>query len=244
LLSGRGLHVPLAAAAAIALVNALGGALLLTESLPTARRGNTSANAPTVLTALRGVFAVMTQGRTRGALPAILLANLAFGGLQSNFPLYSQQRFGWSAREVSFFFAFVGLCAVLTQGVLLRVLQVRLPAVLLIRGGLCVLGAGLAAMVVTPAAAGLYPAAALAALGSGLSLPMLSALLSNGAAPEEQGRVMGAVQTTVALANIGAPLIAGAAFVHVGASAPYWIAVALAIAAALEIAGGRATEPR
>jgi MFS family permease len=233
MLSEWGLYVPLAAAAVIALLNTLGGGVLLPESLPFERRVSGVAPALGFLATLRGVGKAVRRAEAGGALLAILLANLAFGGLQSNFPLYVQQRFDWSAREVSYFFAFVGLCAVLTQGVLLRVLQPRLAAGVLIKGGLVALGAGLAALAGTPLGAGLYPAAALAALGSGLGLPMLSALLSNRVAPEEQGRMMGAVQTAVALANIGAPLIAGAAFVWVGANAPYWIAAALAFAAAL-----------
>jgi MFS transporter, DHA1 family, tetracycline resistance protein len=231
-----GLYAPLGAAALIALINATGGGLLLPESLPATSRATHAASgaaANALRSALRGVTGLITRPGSGGALLAILLANLAFSGLQTNFPLYGQVRFGWSAREVSYFFAFVGLCAVLTQGVLLRLVQTRLPAMLLISGGLGLLGTGLAALAITPTAAGLFPAAALAALGSGLGLPMLSAQLSNQAASEEQGRMMGAIQTTVALANIGAPLIAGAAFVAVGASAPYWVAAALAFGAAL-----------
>ncbi len=232
-LSGWGLYAPLAAAALIALINACGGAALLPESLPPDRRAPRSAPTPSLLETLRSAIAPMGRTGAGSALLSILLANLAFGGLQSNFPLFGQQRFGWSAREVSYFFAFVGLCAVLTQGALLRVLQTRLSAALLIQGGLGVMGIGMVALASAPISAGLFPAAALAALGSGLGLPMLSALLSNNAPADEQGRVMGAVQTSVALANIGAPLIAGAAFVYVNPSAPYWIAAVLAFAAAL-----------
>jgi predicted MFS family arabinose efflux permease len=164
-------------------------------------------------------------------LSAIFLANLGFGGLQSNFPLFAQLRFAWTAREIGWFIAFVGVCAVLTQGVLLRIAQGQLRAGVLIVIGLSTLAIGLAGIGLAPEPHWLYAAAAVAALGSGLCLPTLSAWMSNQAGPMQQGAVMGATQTTIALANITAPLLAGAAFAYVAAPAPYLLGAALTLMA-------------
>jgi MFS transporter, DHA1 family, tetracycline resistance protein len=220
------LWVPGVAACAIAVVNALIGAVLLPESLPADRRAaridwTPASGFTTLRDLLRGASSL------RGLFAAVFFANLAFSGLQANFPLFSAVRFGWSAQQTSLFFAFVGLCAVVTQGGLIRVAQRVCGDRALVLGGLAVLAAGLAAIAAVGRGELLYPAAAVAAIGSGLCLPVLSALLSNALPTDRQGALMGATQTVIALANIAAPLIASAAFAGIAINAPYWIAAGL-----------------
>ena len=59
---------------------------------------------------------ILRMRHIRALLAAVLLLNLALAGLVSNFPLFSQVRFGWGTTSNAFFFAFVGVCAVVTQG--------------------------------------------------------------------------------------------------------------------------------
>jgi MFS transporter, DHA1 family, tetracycline resistance protein len=220
------LWVPGLAACAIAIVNALIGTALLPESLTVERRAvrvtwTPASGFTTLLDLLRDAPTL------RGLFASVFLANVAFSGLQANFPLFSAARFGWTAQQTSLFFAFVGLCAVATQGGLIRVAQRVYSDRALVLGGLGALTIGLATIAAVTRAEMLYPAAAVAAIGSGLCLPVLSALLSNALPADRQGSLTGGIQTVIALANIAAPLIAAAAFASIALSAPYWIAAGL-----------------
>lgn len=222
------LSVPALAAAATAIVNALIGALLLPESLAREQRARQLTWTPASgITTIRDLL--RAQPTARWLLSAIFLANVAFAGLQTNFPLFSAARFEWSAQQTSAFFAFVGLCAVVTQGGLIRIAQRLCSDRVLVLGGMLVLAAGLTAVAVAPSGALLFPAAGLAVLGSGLSLPILSAILSTALPADQQGALMGGTQTVIALANIAAPLVAAAAFTMIAVNAPYLVAAGIVL---------------
>jgi Na+/melibiose symporter-like transporter len=68
------------------------------------------------------VAAVLQNNNIRTLLIGIVLLNLAFSGMQSNFAVYSDRRFGFAAIDNAFVFVAVGLMAVIMQGFLLRML--------------------------------------------------------------------------------------------------------------------------
>jgi MFS family permease len=229
LLSTFGLSVPAFAACAISLLNVAFGFFALPESLPPERR---AASLPwrslNSASQLLGLFQVAP---IRLLLAAIFTLNLAFAGLQTNFPLFSQARFGWDTLRNGLFFAYVGVCAVLIQGVLYGKVQPRIGEVRLSYGGLALMALGLAGIAVAAHDWVLYPAVGLAALGSGLSIPSLTALVSRRMSANEQGRLMGGTQALLSLTTILGPTLAGVAFERVGVAAPYWLGSALALAA-------------
>jgi DHA1 family tetracycline resistance protein-like MFS transporter len=173
----------------------------------------------------------------RALLLVVFLLNLSFAGLLTNFPVFSNARFGWDAIANAFFFAFVGVCAVLTQGVLLGRLQPRFGEERLLLGGLSLATLDLGLMALVPSGWMLYPVVGILAVGIGLTIPALTALISRGVSGREQGKVMGGQQAILSSTLILGPLIAGLAFDHLGVPAPYWIgsllaALALLVAAA------------
>lgn len=241
LLSLAGLSAPALVAAAFALANVVFGLVALPESLPPERRRPPY---PPGLPLLRRVtlaiggynplsqlFSLLRTGAVRRLLGVILLLNLAFAGLYSNFPLFTAARFGWGTMDNAFFFAFVGVCAVLTQGVLLGWLQPRLGDQRLARGGMALMSAALACTGLAPAAWALYPTVALIAAGSGLAIPALTSILSQRVAAADQGRLMGGTAALLSLTMIAGPLLAGVSFDTLGAAAPYLIGAVLAAAA-------------
>lgn len=239
-ISATGLYVPAQAAFGLALTNIAVGLLLLPESLPASQRIQQRQAAHGLHA--RGLVRMLFDLRSVSwLLFSIFAANLAFGGLHSNFPLYSRQRFAWTPRDTGYLFAFVGLCAVITQGVVLRALQPRLGDRRLVTGGLAVLAAGLAGIALATQGWHLFPAAALAVFGSGISLPTLSALASTRLRADQQGLLMGSTQTLLAAANIAAPLLAGAAFEWLAPGAPYGLGAVFAAIALL--AAQRALAP-
>ena len=225
LLSLHSLQAPALAASGLALLNAAFGLFVLPESLPESRRSRT----PLLrLDPFSGLIRTARMGGTGPLLLAVFLLNLSFAGLLTNFPLFSGVRFGWGASENAFFFAFVGACAVLTQGLLVGRTQRRFGETKLAFGGLSVTALCLALVGLSPSGWLLYPVVGALAIGAGLAIPALTALLSRRAPSEEQGRLMGGVQAVLSLALISGPLMAGAAFDDLGAPAPYVIGAVLA----------------
>jgi MFS family permease len=231
-LSSYGLAVPAFVAAGIAFANTLYGLFLLPESLPREKRTNhpISFNA---FAQLKGLFDLRA---VRFLLIAIFTLNLAFSGLQTNFPLFSNARFGWTPQQNGFFFAFVGVVAVLVQGFLYVRLQPRFGEQRLAAAGLVFLSLGMAGIALTPISWTLYLFVAVAALGSGASIPSLSGMVSARVGESRQGQLMGGMQTLLGLTTIVGPTLAGLSFERLGVGAPYWIGSGFALLALLAFA--------
>ena len=194
---------------------------------------------------LRGM---LEMAGIRRLLLTVFLLNLSFAGLLVNFPLFSNARFGWGATANAFFFAFVGVCAVLTQGVLIGRLQPRLGDDRLLLVGLCLMALDLGLVALVPFGPLLYPVVGALAVGAGLAIPALTALIPGRVSGREQGRLMGGLQAILSLTTlIVGPVIAGLAFDHLGVPAPYWIgallsALALLVALAALLTNRRAMQ--
>lgn len=229
LLSAYGLSVPAFFACALSLSNVVFGFFVLPESLPPEKRMPIDSwRALNWLTQLIGVFRIST---IRLLLLATFTLNLAFAGLQTNFPLFSQARFGWDATRNGIFFAFVGVCAVLVQGILYGQIQPRVGEKRLTIIGLTLMAISLAAVATAPYDWLMYPIVALGALGSGLSIPSITGLVSQRVPPGTQGRLMGGTQVVLNLALILGPIIAGVSFERIDVAAPYWLGSVFAIIA-------------
>lgn len=220
---------PAFAASVLALGNAAFGYLVLPESLPKNLR-SAAVSKPGTLSRLRDVLLIPG---IRPLLFTVFLLNLSFAGLLTNFPLFSNARFGWDAAGNAFFFAFVGFCAVLTQGALIGRLQPRFGEARLLKGGLTLMALCLALVAIIPHGALLYPAVGLLAAGVGLSIPAVSALISRRAGTLEQGTIMGGTQAVISLTLILGPVMSGLAFDGIGVGAPYWIGSLIAALALL-----------
>ena len=230
-LSQYGLYVPAFVACGIALANVVFGYFVLPESLPPEKRQiKPISEAFNWVKQFTGLF---SQINIQKLLIAMFLLNLAFAGLQSNFPLYSNFRFQWNPTQNGYFYLYVGVCAVFIQGFLFGKLQPRFGEIKLTIFGLTFMAIGLAFMAFAPEAWMLFPAVTIVTLGTGTSIPSLTALVSLRVSESEQGRLMGGTQTLLALTNIFGPIIAGISFEWITFSAPYWIGSAFAIFALL-----------
>src|ERR687894_2549718 len=79
----------------------------------------------------------------------------------------------------------------------------------------------------------LYPVVGALAVGVGLAIPVLTALVSRRVSGREQGRIMGGLQAVISVTLIVGPIMAGLAFERLGVPAPYWIGALLAALALL-----------
>jgi len=227
LLSRYGLYVPAFTASAIALSNVIFGFFVLPESLQPVKR-----ESKPVLQMFnwgKQFTNLFRQANIQKFLAALFLLNLAFAGLQSNLPLYSNYRFHWTPSQNSLFYLYVGICAVFVQGFLFGKLQPRFAERRLAPFGLALMAIGLAGMALARESWMLYPAVTIIALGTGTSIPSLTALVSLRVPESGQGRLMGGTQTLLSLTNIIGPALAGISFEVIAFPAPYWLGSLLSI---------------
>jgi len=229
LLSGYGLSVPALVASGLAFANTIFGIFILPESLPPERRASKSISL--IFSWAAQFKSIFLRANIQRFLIALFLLNLAFAGLQTNFPLYSNQRFDWTPAQNSYFYLYVGVCGVFIQGFLFGKLQPRFGERALALFGLACMGLGLTGMALASAAWMLFPAVTVVALGTGCSIPSLTALVSLRVPDSEQGRLMGGTQTLLSLTNILGPTLAGVAFELIAFSAPYFLGSVLAVGA-------------
>ena len=239
-LGARGLQVPAFAAAGIALGNALFGLLVIRDfrrpgGQVTAELQNLRINPrpryAVAFNPIRGIVDVFRRPELRPILLTLAALNLSVSGLPSTFPLFSQARFGWTPPDNGLFFAFIGACAVLTQGFLVGRIAPRFGEARLAAVGAAIAMAAFPLAAVAPSAWMLYPLLGLVAIGTGLGTPTLMSLVAHSAPEAGVGRVMGGVQSVMSACMIAGPGLAGAAHQGLGPPAPYWMGGGFAAAA-------------
>jgi MFS family permease len=228
-LSGFSLNAPAFAAAGLIFASVIFGYFKLPESLPAAQRSTGRLN----LNPLTRLRAVVGLDVIKPLLVGVLLLNLAFAGLQSNFAVFAEERFGYGPTEIAFVFAFIGLMAVIMQGFLIRKLVPLFGEARLAVTGMALMSAGFLLVALVPAAWMLYPALGILSVGSGMATPSLTSLISRRVSPQQQGSVLGGTQALTSLTMIVGPLIAGLLFDAVAPAAPYLSGVALIAGAAV-----------
>lgn len=222
-----------AALSATALIMAL---VLLKESRPEAGAGG---HGPGRIQSLRETFA---DPGLRIFIVMAFLVPLAFAGVESTLALWTERAFGWNAEENGYFFSFLGLIAVLTQGLLVGVLSRRTSEARMVAAGAA---AGVLGLLLVALAPAFWPAVigfGLIVFGVSLATPAIASLISRVSAESVQGTVMGASHAAQALARILGPAAAGTLFVGIGPSGPYLFGAAL-MAILLLLALGRARSP-
>lgn len=231
-----GLSGPVFFAAALAFANFVFGCFVLTESLP---KTNRRVVALFDLNPVSQVAGVIGMKEIRPLLLVVLLLNLALAGLITSFPPFGEARFGWGPAQSGVFFAFVGVTAVLTQGLLVGVFQRILGEERMLLVGVAVVAAGLLAVAMTDSGLLLYPVVGVMAVGFGMAIPALASLLSRSVAGREQGRLMGGQQAILSFTLVVGPPLAGLAFDTLGAGAPYVVGAMFAAGAFVVLLGSR-----
>ncbi|MEO7414082.1 MAG: MFS transporter, partial [Opitutaceae bacterium] len=172
--------------------------------------------------------------------PAVRRANLvafifsvAFVAMESALTFLATKRFGYTARENGFLLGFLGLCAIVTQGYIVRKLLKTMDEIRVLTGGLAFTGVGLLIIGFATLPWMLYVGLAVLAVGSGLVNPATTGLISLYASQAEQGRVLGIFRSLGSLSRAFTPLLAGTVFWAFGSKSVF---VGGAIMAALALA--------
>jgi DHA1 family tetracycline resistance protein-like MFS transporter len=235
LLAGIDVRLPVFATAAVALLVALVSIFLLPESLAPANR--TTKLDLGSLHPLKAITDALRRPELRGLLIALALLTIPFTFFSSNFSVLAIDAVSWSATQVGFLLAVIGVLDVVVQGGLLALLLPRIGERRTIVIGIIGQAFGLAALALV---ASVLAQPWILVLGvlmlggfQGLTQAPLDGLVSSAAGDDEQGRVAGALQSITSGIQMLAPLLAGVLYTGIAHAAPYAIGLVLAIAAAV-----------
>jgi DHA1 family tetracycline resistance protein-like MFS transporter len=232
-LAPRGQTLPFWIAAGVALVNAL----LVLLFLPETRKR--MATQEVVSSRQRGLNILFSGWRNAAHHPSVLglvlvnlLYTIAFTGMETIFPLFTQRTFGWGASQNGYIFTYIGFIIVIMQGGLVGQLvkHWRESRVLLV--GLVLMTIGLVSLAFSTRFALLLVTLGLLSIGDGAVTPTVSTLLSFASPAEIQGEMLGLSQGVGGLGRIIGPLAAGSLYTF-GASIPFITGGILVLLAAL-----------
>jgi predicted MFS family arabinose efflux permease len=229
LLSKWSLAAPSYAAAALAAGNLVAAWFVLGE--PAQRTAAGHGARP------KGLQALLAELAKPGVLALILvyfLSIAAFSAMENTYAFLATERYGLDSQRVFYLFAYIGIIVVVVQGGLIGPLTRRFGEKWLLVTGLLLQGVGLASLPFASGLPGLLAATAPLALGSGLTSPTLSALLSKLARVDDQGGTLGLGQSAAAVGRVVGPEAGTFTYTNHGAPVPYVAgAVLMAVAAAI-----------
>jgi MFS transporter, DHA1 family, tetracycline resistance protein len=230
-------RLPFWAAAALSLCNGLYGLLILPESLPPDQRSPFSWKRANPI---GSIHLLRSSAGLSGLAVVNFIAMLAFGVLPSTFVLYTGYRFGWDTATVGIALGAYGVCLMVVQVGLVRLLVPRIGERNMLLLGFVLGAAGLAAMGLADSPLWAWLSIPLATL-SGLTGPATQALMTRLVSPSQQGQLQGANGSVVGIAQLLAPTIFAGIFAYsIGAGrdwhlpgAAYLLGAALYLVAAL-----------
>ena len=193
---------------------------------------------------VKGIQNIKTALNDVDARPIYLTSFLYISGFAffvSFSAIYLVQRFGLSPAAIGTFFGIVGGWMIFTQLFLLRILTKYFSERRILRFSILMMGSGLLIFPFLPSVALVYAIMPVIAIGNGLSIANVSALISKGVSAEKQGAALGINGSLVALGNGVIPIIAGAASAFFGIGTPFILGSLFVLAAWMVLFGTRFT---
>ena len=163
---------------------------------------------------------------------AALLVTIAQSMLDSILGLWALGKYGFGPRTVGLLIFCIAVLAVLTQGVLVRVLVPRLGETKLATLGVLLFVTGLLIVSETSGVGFTVAGLALCGVGVGAFTPSNSALASKQAGAHDRGVVMGTYQSSSSLARVIGPFASGPLYAALGSRAPFLTGACVALPAA------------
>ncbi len=179
------------------------------------------------------------------------LATLAMSMMEATLVLFMKDKFGWGIKEVSFGFAYVGICIVITQGFLVRKLIPKIGERNVLRIGLTCMAIGLTGIAFAKHIWMMAIVQTFLAVGNGFTNPSIMGSVSLLVPPDEQGAALGTTQSLSALGRVIGPALGGLLFGSLWAGSPFVISglfVVCALVLVLSVysklpMAGKKTEP-
>ncbi|MBI5380840.1 MAG: MFS transporter [Opitutae bacterium] len=179
---------------------------------------------------LRAILALKNPAARQINLVAFVYS-IAFVAMEATLTFLSAERFGYTARQNGYLLGFLGVCSIVTQGVIVRRLLKTMEEIHVLGWGLALSAAGLLWTGLATAPWMLYSAIVLSSIGSGLVNPASTGLISLYSGANEQGRVLGIFRSLGALSRAFTPVLAGVVFWLFGSCSIYVASALLALVA-------------
>ncbi len=209
ILGDYGIHVPFLFAAVLSLINAAALYFILPESLKKEDRTTDT----TRQNRFAELFESLRDSRFSLLVGLYFLLVTAFSIMTATFALYTLYRFDYGIKTNGYLFAYVGVLAVVMQGVLFSRLAKKFgEAWLVVVGSFILIEAFFFIPYIGPDYGGLTAlliCVAFFSLGNSLSSPALTSLASKVASEKEQGKALGVMQSGASLARAIGPAVAG-----------------------------------
>jgi MFS family permease len=151
----------------------------------------------------------------------------AFAGMEFTLTFLARDRFDYTPLKNALIFLYVGVLVALVQGGLVRRLAPRHGEQHLVITGIALILPGLLIIGAAPSELVLYVGLSFLAVGSALTTPSLTALVSLYAPDDRQGEILGTFRSLGSLARAIAPLTASVLYWRYGSSVPYFASALL-----------------
>jgi DHA1 family tetracycline resistance protein-like MFS transporter len=218
-LSVWGYAVPAFVAAALSFLNWIAIFIWLPESLTEARRAELAKYPRPAFTA-RALWQALNRPRVGPLLHIRFFFGLAFAIFQTIFALYAQYRLGLQANETGYVLTYVGMLAVLVQGVAIGWLTAHFKESHLIFSAVILMTFSLLGWAFAPSVLALLVVLAPLALAGGTLNTVLNSSLTKTVYPEEVGGTLGLSASLESLTRVIAPSVGGLLLDRLGTSAP------------------------
>ncbi len=200
--------VPALVAVLLSLLNLIGVALWLPESLTPERRAALAKKKRAILP-IRHLKEALQQPRVGPLLQTRFFYRLAFTLFTTNFALFTQYRFGMTDQTTSYLLTYIGVLVVFVQGVLVGWLTDRFPEKKIIVSGVAVLAVALLAWALVPNVPLMLVVLALLPLSGGTLNTVTNSALTKAVRAEDIGGALGLSTSLDSLTRILAPAIGG-----------------------------------
>jgi MFS family permease len=220
--------VPALIAFGLCLVNLAWIASRFNETLSAKSRAD--AIEPRLRNPIAAILGLSNPAVRRTNLVAFVFS-IAFVAMEAALTFLASARFNYTARENGFLLGFLGFCAIVTQGYIVRKLLKVADEIRVLSSGLGFTAVGFLVIGYASQPWMLYVGVALLALGSGLVNPSTTGLISLYAGADEQGRVLGIFRSLSALARAFTPVLAGIVFWRFGSTSVFVAGAVLTVAA-------------
>lgn len=245
LLAAVDVDLPVFVTAAIALLVAIISFFFLPESLKAENR--TPRLQLEQLHPVKVFGTAFARPNLRGLLVALVLIGVPFSMFVNNFGVLAIDQVHWNATQIGLLTAAVGVLDIILQGGLMQLLLPRIGERGVIIAGVAAQAFGLFALALVGsilAQPWLLIVGALAlGGGQGPATAAMDGVLSARAGDDEQGWIAGVMQSLNTGVNVLAPLLAGVLYAGFAHSMPYWLGLAMMVAAVVVLSRVRFASP-
>jgi len=217
ILSTYGFTVPFIFAGTLALLNSILILLIFPESeKPDVRKK------AAVFFSLKSAKEILQPAIVAQLTLLFFIVTFSFSLMQGIFPLFTEKLFLWKEIENGYFFAFIGIISVISQGFIIRKLVDIVKESTLIKVSIIILSLSFLGFGISNSVWQIYFFGAFLALSLGIFNTVVQSSISNSSDPEEQGVVLGFVQGLNALARALGPAVGGFLFGNFFIRSPFF----------------------